>query len=115
MKRDRRRLRLDARRVSGGKLAAVGTRFERIRRGLLQRYECTACKGSRIELVAGVMMGPYYRFCRGCDGRGFRVHDNDQERLQYETEIRRQADSARPVDASGTAGPDTAAEAARRK
>ena len=61
----------------------TGSAFAGMRAELIERYRCTACKGSRIELVAGVMMGPYYRFCRGCDGRGFRVHDNDQERLQW--------------------------------
>ncbi len=61
--RARRRLQQPGLRPTGG--AFAGMRAE-----LVERYRCTACKGSRLELVAGALMGPYYRFCRRCGGTG---------------------------------------------
>lgn len=61
----------------------IGSAFEKQRQQLLKRYRCTACDGSGRELAFGpLLMGPYYRFCRGCDGRGYRVNDDGQERLR---------------------------------
>ena len=56
----------------------TATMFATTRERLIERYRCSVCNGRRLEGVAGIS-GPYYRVCRGCDGRGHRVPPDEEE------------------------------------
>lgn len=84
MTRDLQGLRRAARRAAAvaGRQAAgfrgLGNAFERRRQELLEQYRCSACDGTGRELAFGpLLMGAYYRKCRGCEGRGWRVENEE--------------------------------------
>lgn len=67
------------RRTPGAGWQHTATMFTTAREQLIERYRCSVCNGRRLEGVGGVMMGPYYRVCRGCGGRGYRVPPDEEE------------------------------------